>query len=704
MAAAAGSVVSFDAEVLEDNVSQDTDSHSVVIEDIAPLRLAVDAQSNPVAPSSNLTFVLTFGNRGDAAAIDSELVFTLPEGTAFASASGGGLPIDNTVVWDLETLGAGLGGRREVAVAIDADLTACTILNLEPATLSGEIRLLDEQARAKAATRVGTVPPLSLAIVPNPDGAVAGELLPTQLTVTNRSSELMTGTTIALHFPVGLDGLFDNAISDGGRCTSTDGFAILCISGEVLIWNLGNLAPGGGRTVSLPPVSSASDGELIAFVARAFADGTATVWERRTIVADSGRSLTLAVDPLADPVAPGSALTYVLTFGNAGENAATRAELAFPLPAGTSFARASGAGLSVGNAVVWDLETLAAGQGGRREVTVTVDAGVAGGSILEVAPATLSGEIGRVVEQVRATTATRVEPNFTLALAIAPVPDVAKQGETLSTDLTVSNLSGASANDVTLNLLYPEHLAGLSNVQISNDGACTNATSECNSGETVIWDIGTLFPGEDATVSLPPVIQSGTNGPADGELIRFFSYALDSSLNQAVAFSTVLLGTLADNDGDGLDDEIDTDDDNDGLPDVFEIENDLNHQNGGDAALDPDNDGLDNLGEFNHGTDPNNPDTDGDGIRDGVDPQRTLPSNACNGRGANVVFENMVVANGSITTCAAAGSIDVEPAVVVQNGGTLALIAPVIRLAEGFALPIGARLTTTAANPGVRQP
>ncbi|HVR76298.1 MAG TPA: hypothetical protein VMT52_18360, partial [Planctomycetota bacterium] len=59
------------------------------------------------------------------------------------------------------------------------------------------------------------------------------------------------------------------------------------------------------------------------------------------------------------------------------------------------------------------------------------------------------------------------------------------------------------------------------------------------------------------------------------------------------------------------------DSDRDGLPDAYERENNLDPANPDDAALDPDGDGLSNLAEHLLGTDPQNADTDGDGLTDG---------------------------------------------------------------------------------------
>lgn len=63
------------------------------------------------------------------------------------------------------------------------------------------------------------------------------------------------------------------------------------------------------------------------------------------------------------------------------------------------------------------------------------------------------------------------------------------------------------------------------------------------------------------------------------------------------------------------------DGDGDGIPDWWELINALDAADPADAALDPDADGLDNLAEYLAVTDPNNGDSDGDGLGDGEEVQ-----------------------------------------------------------------------------------
>ena len=73
---------------------------------------------------------------------------------------------------------------------------------------------------------------------------------------------------------------------------------------------------------------------------------------------------------------------------------------------------------------------------------------------------------------------------------------------------------------------------------------------------------------------------------------------------------------LSDLDLDGICDEIDDDIDGDGIDNNWENENGLNPYDPQDSLSDLDQDGLSNIEEYIYSTNPNNIDTDGDGLND----------------------------------------------------------------------------------------
>jgi hypothetical protein len=114
-----------------------------------------------------------------------------------------------------------------------------------------------------------------------------------------------------------------------------------------------------------------------------------------------------------------------------------------------------------------------------------------------------------------------------------------------------------------------------------------------------------------------------TNLPVDGDSEVIF-HALPSVVGMIVSSATIKFGSPTESVSVSIPAEIigsgiAGDTDGDGMPDSWELYYGLNPMDANDASGDLDGDNLLNVDEYMSGSDPSNPDTDGDGETDGVD-------------------------------------------------------------------------------------
>ena len=149
----------------------------------------------------------------------------------------------------------------------------------------------------------------------------------------------------------------------------------------------------------------------------------------------------------------------------------------------------------------------------------------------------------------------------------------------------------------------PESLAltsAVSNFGFQGQTARLTAVATSADGTTV--DVSAAGLGTDYRTSNPAVATVDSGGlvtaQASGNVI--ISATNEGSL-AVLQLQVVLSGSTV----------------GDGIPDDWKIAHGLDPNDPLVAYEDPDNDGLTNLEEYQYGTDPNNPDTDGDGLSDG---------------------------------------------------------------------------------------
>src|SRR5690606_27172123 len=93
---------------------------------------------------------------------------------------------------------------------------------------------------------------------------------------------------------------------------------------------------------------------------------------------------------------------------------------------------------------------------------------------------------------------------------------IAVPGEQLEVRVMVSNQGAVDVAGVILNLPIPAGIDGfLTGVATPAAGGCTQIVNNaaCSTGETLIWNFGTLSAGQSITASLTPIVSVGAVGP-----------------------------------------------------------------------------------------------------------------------------------------------------------------------------------------------
>ena len=495
--------------------------------DPATLDVAIDAEPGPVAPGEALTYTLSYSNRGIGQASGVTLSARLPAGVSVLSSDGGSIN-GNTVEWDLGTVGAGQGGQREVTVTVPA-LPNGEILVAEARIHNGPDP--QPESRASDAVVIHDDDSLQLVVTVTDDPLQSQQYFFYRATVSNTGAEPLSNVVLQTWVPRESPNFSDNFLTEGGGCDNG-----VCSSGERVVWNLGNLGVGESRTVEVQMRISAPPGSLrtLRFFADYPGNPALRVTSETLLIGDDSAPATLdvAIDAEPGPVAPGEALTYTLSFGNSGTGQTSSVTLSARLPDGASVLSTDGGTIN-GNTVEWNLGTVGAGQGGQREVTVTV-------------PASPNGEILVAEAQIRddqdprsksrASDAVVIHNDDALQLVVTVTDDPLQSRQDFFYRATVSNTGTVPLSNVVLRTWLPRTIPNFTDELMTEGAACDNGV--CSSGERVFWGLGSLGVGESRTVEVPIRI---TASPGSLRTLRFFAdYPGNPALRAAA--ETVLIG------------------------------------------------------------------------------------------------------------------------------------------------------------------
>ena len=231
--------------------------------------------------------------------------------------------------------------------------------------------------------------------------------------------------------------------------------------------------------------------------------------------ASADLSVTKVDDP--DPVAAGSSLVYTVTVSNEGPDSADNVTLDDPLPAGTTFQ-------SLASPAGWSCSTPAAGANGTVScsaatfatgsavftITVTVDSGVANGTVLtNTATATsTTPDPHPGTESASVDTTVSAAATTTISITKSDSPDPVVAGADLTYTITASNNGAVDLETATVSDTLPADTAFVS---LSSAAGWSCSTPAVGGGGAISCTISPFAPG-GAVFSLVVQVSSGLPG------------------------------------------------------------------------------------------------------------------------------------------------------------------------------------------------
>jgi uncharacterized repeat protein (TIGR01451 family) len=313
---------------------------------------------------------------------------------------------------------------------------------------------------------------------------------------------------------------YTTVFSDEDSGALCNGFVNSCGPGETLTWTVPSLAAGESRSVMFAAtVATGSgtppDGKLLRTEARVRSALPGEVSASAQVVVDATPTVSLGMVESADPVLPGSVLSYAIELGNLGGTVSPSGVLKMELAEGTTFVSATGGGSHASGVVQWNVSGIAAGASNRYQVFVQTAPGLQGGDLLE---AGLEFGVGAasIARAEVVTSVVAAAPGATVEVSASPDP--VRPGEKLWVTVTFANRTAAQVNNWTVSATVPQYTTVFSD---EDSGAlCNGFVNSCGPGETLTWTVPSLAAGESRSVMFAATVATGSGTPLDGTVLR----------------------------------------------------------------------------------------------------------------------------------------------------------------------------------------
>ena len=367
--------------------------------------------------------------------------------------------------------------------------------------------------------------PLATAVSAN-GSVVAGDYVLFTITVGNTTAQPIDNVIVSFSVPAGLS---FNAYKDAEPNVSSG--CATCNPSLEPIWNLGTLAAGETRTITVNALVDAAtlDGTGIDLSVDFSGTSINPVNIVKTIRVSNTPKADLALGATADPVVPNGTYRYELEVGTLSGSALTNMELRAFLPPGVVVTHISDGGSEQSpGVVVWNAASLAVTRSLRRTVTVTADTDLIAGQILK-ARAELAYDGGSEIDHDAENVVTVTSPDVPLQVDIGTSANPAVADEYLLYTITISNISLLPVDDVSVQIRVPEQLSF--NAYKDAEPNVSSGCATCNPSLESTWNLGTLAAGESRTITVNALVDSVLSGTLISLPLRVTATGMEDTID-----------------------------------------------------------------------------------------------------------------------------------------------------------------------------
>jgi uncharacterized repeat protein (TIGR01451 family) len=477
-------------EAISDNNS-DTVTATVPLADLS---LTKQANQTVVRENDSLRYTLTVANNGPDGATGVVISDTLPLSLTFVVSSSTQGEYDNlSGLWTVGNLLNNQSATLILTATVNEGLVGQTITNTAVISALDQFDPNETNNSDEAAVRVSSAD-LGVTKTVTPENPGENDPLFYTIGVINNGPDGATGVVISDTLPLSLTLALSNTTQ--GNYDALSG-----------LWDVGKLLPSRSATLTLmTTVLTGTAGQTITNTALIFdseqSDPNSENNFSTAVITVTNADLAVSKTVNQPRPSEGDVIAYVVTLTNNGPNDTTGVAVSDALPAGLTFTEAdSSQGNYDSTRGAWDVGSLAASASATLTLTATVNSGVAGQAITNMAVISASDQSDADLTNNSASAGIFIT-SADLFITKTASQSLLNQNDTFTYTITIANSGPDEATGVVISDALPISLTLVSS-------STSRGSYDSNTGT---WQVGTLGITDTASLNLIALVNAGVAG------------------------------------------------------------------------------------------------------------------------------------------------------------------------------------------------